>query len=423
MIEGRSSNSRLNAVVSAGVFLYFSLMFALPSGYSYGAMMLLLGSFYFLAKGHSLTLSREDKTIIYAFVGLFAWSAFIVLLHDNSPKTLDQTSRFLLAIPVLILLLHIPPRLRLVWAGVVAGIVLSTGIAMWQLQWLNQPRAAGFLNIIHFGNIGLVFGVFCMAGMLWAGTQGRHARAWRIAFFIGMCSSVYAIVASGSRGSWLAVPPVLLIFVAAFLHKKNVKYAAGGAVVVVAAAAALFAIPETGIEQRYGLAVTEVHKYQEQKYVGQGEAVSSVGARLEVWRTALMNIPQRPWLGWPEDDYEAELQRLVQAKEIDPYMLNMANAHNNYLEVLLLQGVVGLIALLAVFLLPLWFFCRRLRSDDITVKALALCGSSLVASYMMFAISQVILGRNNGVIFYVLTLAIIWACMRQEESRGRHGAA
>jgi O-antigen ligase len=191
----------------------------------------------------------------------------------------------------------------------------------------------------------------------------------------------------------------------------------------VAAAAVLFSIPETGIEQRYDLAVTEIDKYQEHKYVGQGEAVSSVGARLEVWRTALINIPQRPWLGWAEDDYKAELQRLVQTKEIDPYMLNMANAHNNYLEVLLFQGIVGLIALLAVFLLPLWFFCKRLRSDDFAVKALALCGSSLVASYMMFAISQVILGRNNGVIFYVLTLSIVWACMRQEESRGRRGTA
>lgn len=392
-------------------------MFVIPSGYSYGAALLLLGSLYFLAKRPTLALTAEDKIIVFAMLSVFLWSLFIVWLHGDSAKMLDQTSRFLFAIPILLMLLSVPPRLPLLWAGIVLGVVLSNGIAIWQIHWLGDPRASGFMNIIHFGNIGLVFGLFCATGMLWAGTQGRYAGRWRIAFAIGIAASLYAVMASGSRGSWLAVPPVLALFFAAFLTKKNLKHVITGGSALVIAVAAVFSIPETGVQARYDLAVNEVHRYMQEKYVFKNNAVSSVGARLEVWRTASLNIPERPLLGWSEKDYHAEIERLIAERKIDPYMHEMANTHNNYLEVWVFQGLIGLLALLALYCLPFWFFCKRLRSPDITVKALALSGATLMASYFMFSMSQVILGRNNGVIFFALTLVILWACLRHEETR------
>lgn len=417
MHDSRFNSTALPKAVSFGVFIYFALMFAVESGYSYGAVILLLSSLYFLAQRPSLCLSAEDKTIAIALLSVFLWSLFIVLLHDDSLKTLDQTSRLLLAIPILFLLLSVPPNLPQLWVGVIIGVILSNGIAVWQIHWLGDERASGFLNIIHFGNIGLVFGLFCVAGMLWAGTQAQYARRWRIAFFIGILASIYAVIASGSRGSWLALPPVLVLLFAAFLNKRNAKHAIAGGVALVLTVGAVYSIPETGVEARYDLAVTEVNKYMQERYVFKNNEVSSVGARLEIWRTALINIPQRPLLGWSEKDYDAEIHRMVADKEIDPYMLEMANTHNNYLEVLVYQGVIGLLALLALYMLPFWFFCKRIRSRDATVKALALCGSMLVASYAMFSISQVILGRNNGIIFFALTLVILWGCMRNAEAK------
>ncbi|NYT63457.1 O-antigen ligase family protein [Alcaligenaceae bacterium] len=420
MNDLRFNHTALPLLVSYGVFLYFALMFAVLSGYSYGAVILLLGSLYFLARRPGLRLSAEDKAIAFSLLGVFLWSLFIMLLHDNDAKTLDQSSRLLFAIPILFLLLAVPPRLPFMWAGVVVGVVLSNGVAAWQIHWLGDDRASGFMNIIHFGNIGLVFGLFCVAGMLWAGAQAAYAQRWRIAFSIGILASIYTVVASGSRGSWLALPPVLLLFFVAFVNKRNLKHAIAAVLTVVITVGVLYSIPETGVEERYDLAVTEIDKYKQEKYVFEDNAVSSVGARLEIWRTALINIPQRPWLGWSEKDYDAEIKRMVADKEIDPYMLKMANTHNNYLEVLVYQGVIGLLALLAMYALPLWFFCKRIRSADATVKALALCGSTLVASYAMFSISQVILGRNNGIIFFALTLVILWGCMRNAEMRAGH---
>lgn len=417
MTDSRFNSATLPTMVSFGVFLYFSLMFPIKSGYSYGAVILLVSSLYFLAQRPRLQLSGEDKAIAITMLGVFLWSLVIMLVHGNRLNTLDQTSRVLLAVPILLLLLRVPPRLPLLWAGVVVGVVLSNGIAVWQMYWLGDDRASGYMNIIHFGNIGLVFGLFCVAGMLWACTQGQYARRWRIAFAIGILASIYAVIASGSRGSWLALPPVLLVFFVACLNKQNAKHAIAGGLALAVIIGVVYSIPETRVEERYELAVTEVDKYLEHKYVFKDNAVSSVGARLEIWRAALINFPQRPLMGWGEKEYRAEIERMVADKKIDPYMLEMANTHNNYLEALIFQGVIGLLALLALYGVPLWFFCKRIRSPDATVKALALCGSTLVASYVMFSVSHVILGRNNGVIFYALTMVILWGCMRNAEAR------
>jgi O-antigen ligase len=406
---------RLGGVVSLSVFLFFALMFAVRSGYSYGAGLLLLSSIYFLAQRPRLQLERDDKWLIACLLALCFVGSAIVLWHGNTIKHIDQLSRYALAVPVFLLLLHVPPTLKAVWAGVVLGIVLSVGIAAWQLYGLGHNRASGYLNIIHFGNIGMVFGLFCLCGMLWAGTlkSASKALAWRLAFAVGAAAAVYAIIASGSRGSWVAIPPVALLFVIALATRRTIPYLAAGLVIVVLLAVAAYLVPETGVAQRLSLAISEVQRYLSERYVFENGEVSSVGARLEIWRVALLLIPEHPWLGWSESAFNAELQRLIAAGNVDPYMLEMANTHNNYLEIQLFFGLPTLLCLLALYVVAFVHFARHLRANDPTVRALALAGSSFVAAYFVFGQSQVILGRNNGVMFFVLALVILWACLRQ----------
>lgn len=414
---------RYRLIVSAGVFLFFALLFIVRSGYSYGAGLLFLTSLVYLTL-HRATLqqaqwrlSREDKALMGVLLVFALTASASVLGHGNNIKHLDQLSRYLLGIPVLFLLLRFPPGLNALWSGAALGVTLSIGIAAWQLYVLDHVRAAGYLNIIHFGNIGLVFGLICAAGLRWAATQGQASRRWRFALTIGLLASVYAVIASGSRGSWLALPPVLLIFLVAFVSRRAAPYLAAAVVISLALAAVLYLIPETGIQERLQLAITEIQRYLNERYVFRDGEVSSVGARLEIWRVAMLAIPQSLWLGWNEARFDAFVSGLIQQGLADPYMQNMANTHNNYLEVVLLHGLVGLIPLLALFLVPLALFCRRLRATDPTVQALALAGASFIAAYMMFGVSQVILGRNNGVIFFVMTLSILWSALRHAETR------
>ena len=163
---------------------------------------------------------------------------------------------------------------------------------------------------------------------------------------------------------------------------------------------------------RYDAAVAEVHDY-----TANGNASSSVGLRLEAWRTAINNIAEKPLLGWSYRDYDIRLTQLAANHKANVSITTLANTHNNFLEVWLHQGLFGFLALLELFMVPFWFFCKRLRSDDHAVQAFALGGACLLASFFVFSLTQVILGRNNGVIFFGLSLVIFWACMRNAEQK------
>ena len=163
---------------------------------------------------------------------------------------------------------------------------------------------------------------------------------------------------------------------------------------------------------RYDAAVAEVHDY-----TANGNASSSVGLRLEAWRTAINNIAEKPLLGWSYRDYDTRLAQLAANHKANVSITTLANTHNNFVEVWLHQGLFGFLALLALFVVPFWFFCKRLRSDDHAVQAFALGGACLLASFFVFSLTQVILGRNNGVIFFGLSLVIFWACMRNAEQK------
>ncbi len=413
---------RLSGLCSTGVGLMFGLMFAVPSGYSYGAGLLLLLSLWCAVAPSCrplrarVRLSGDDWAVAGALLGYFAVAAASAAWLGNDLQDLDQPLRAALAVPLLWMLLRLPYDLRWLWAGVVIGVALSVLVATWQLHIVRLERAEGFLNIIHFGNIALVFGAFCWAGLQWAGSVAPRRRPlWGWAFVVGIASSAYSIVASGSRGSWVALPVLVLLYGIAFLNRRNLLLAAGAGGVALAAAIVLFNLPDSKLRERYDAGVTDIHLYL------RGEADTSLGARLVMWEGALLNIAERPLLGWNYDDYDARIAQRVAAGELNPVAVKFTdNLHNSYLQALAFQGLPGLLAVLAVYLVPLAGFCRRLRHADITVRTLAYCGAAVCASYVFFSLTQVILRRNNGIMFYVLALAILWGGMRMRE---RHRAA
>src|SRR5690606_38800635 len=219
-----------------------------------------------------------------------------------NPTDLDQYSRALLAIPIFLMLLSVTVGLPMFWAAIVLGVVLSAPLAWWQIHIQHMDRAQGFLNIIHFSNLCLVFVVYCTAGLYWAGTQGRYARRWQAAFLLAIACGLYSVIVGGSRGSWVALPPVAVVFLIAFLTRRNIGRLAVAAAVSVLVIAGLFALPDSTLQARYEQAVSDITLYQED------QPDSSIGARFEMWRGALDNLRQEPILGWNLQAYTQGLK-------------------------------------------------------------------------------------------------------------------
>src|SRR3546814_16380551 len=95
----------------------------------------------------------------------------------------------------------------------------------------------------------------------------------------------------------------------------------------------------------------------------------------------------------------------------------MANTHNTYLEIWVFQGVIGVVLLIALLVTALTYFIRRLRSQDPGVQVAAVCGASLIVAYSVFSLSQVMLSRNNTLLFFLISLSVFWAMAKLAATR------
>lgn len=406
-------------LTSWGVFVFFAAMFAVPSGYSYGAVLLLLGSLVYFASRPSLAhLDAADWGIAATLLAYFLIPSLMTWWLGNNPTDIDQYSRALLAIPIFLMLLASPIRLPILWAGIILGVVLSAPLAWWQVEIIGWGRAPGFLNIIHFSNLTLVFTVFCVGGLYWASTQSKQAGRWRLAFLLGIVCGLNSVILGGSRGSWVALPPVVLVFLVAFLSRRNAGRLALVGLAGVLVIAGLFAMPDSPLRARYERGVQDITLYQK------SDTDTSIGARFEMWRGAWANLQQHPITGWNQQAYTQALQEQIQAGQLTPVALEFSNnLHNNYIQAWVFTGLPGLLALLALYAVPLWHFGRRLRAADLTERVLAFCGTSVVVSYLCFCLTQVVLRRNNGIMFYVLAIIILWGALRQAGEASAQRAA
>jgi len=399
----------LQWLTAAGVFVFFSAMFAVPSGYSYGGAILLLASLWMRAgrSWSSTMLARDDRVLIWALLIYGVVMIAMALLLGHDPRLIDKPVRTLLAVPILLLLLRVPVRQSVMWAGVVIGTIVSAVLAWWETAVRHAGRAGDAMNSIHFGNITLVFSAFCAAGLIWTRTQGRHAVKWRVMLTLGMCCGLYSCVMSGSRGGWIALPIILAVFAVALLNRRNLVYAVLCVVVGAAVLGAVFSRTNGMLHQRYAQAVSDITQYR------QNNAGTSVGARLEMWRGAAINLPRHPMLGWRMADYEQALRDLVHAGRLHEIVLPFkTNLHNGYIQAWIFYGLPGLLVLLMLYGVPLWLFGRRMRDPDLGVRTIAVCGTTLLVSYICFNLTQAMFLHNNGIMFFLLALVILWSALR-----------
>lgn len=408
---GAEGTSSLSSFASYSVFLFFALMLSTPRAYALGAVLLLACSLYYLLSRPGIRLEREDSVLTALLALVFLAGAISWLYHGNPLSMLDLPSRYLLAIPIFLLLRAHPVQPAWMSAGLVLGGVTAGAVAVWEQYSQGATRVDGFTGGIQFGDLALMMAIFCAAALAGGDRLFRRAGLWRPALLVGVLCGSYASVMSGARGGWVAIPFVILVFCTAYLRRSNLKWAVAVLLgMVVAGAAAVSTVPI--IKERFVLAIEDVQMYR------QGDTASSLGARFEVWRALSVIIPQKPYMGWSNAAYDAEKRRMVDSGEFGSAVTDLANTHNTFLEVWVHQGLLGLVPLVALLLAALAFFGQRLRAADPVMQYLAVCGVSLAGCFIIFGQTQIMLGRNNTLLFFIISLVTLWGGLRAR--MGRH---
>lgn len=396
----------MNMFTSVGVFLFSAIALVVRSGFSLGAALLLLGSVVLLRPGAPrFPLNREDRLLLASLIIYFGVNTVLNVYHGATFSEYDPPVRFLLAVPALLLLLAFPPRAEAFWSGLAVGGMgagVYTGV---QFLFFNELRAGGTTNPIQYGNISMLFGILCLCGLSWGRHQPRP-RVWITALGCGAALGIAGALFTGSRGSWIALPLCLLIAIR-FCGATGKRLVVIGTIAACAIVAILWMVPESQFKARTEMAVTETDSY-----INTGETDTSVGARLEMWRIGLIMLPQHWLAGWGKQGMIRHKAEMVQQGLAAPSVSDHTHLHNEYLDALVKRGLLGLMALLGLFLTPLVLFFRHLRHHDRIVRDYALAGTLLMVCYLTFGLTQSFMTHNNGVMVLAFMTAMLWANIR-----------
>lgn len=395
---------------SLAAFLLMAIALVVPSGYSLGAVMLLLGSAVLLFGNRRATLAPRDWWIIAVFLAMaLVWIAE-AWWDGQGSRGMDKPIRFILAVPALLLVLAYPPRASAFWAGLAVGGLLTGSWAIWQKLALDVERASGYTYVIQYGNISMLTGILCLAGMGWAVRQPRRGM-WLSLLALGCLGGVLGSLLSGTRGGWVGLPIVFWVLYKGYGSELASKWKAIALLGVLVLGVLAYAMPQTGVQSRVGQAVTDITSYAAQE--GQ---TTSIGARFEMWKGAAQMFIERPIQGWGRTGYNERMDELVEEGVVHPHVANFGHAHNEFLDAAAKRGIIGLLAVLALYLVPMRLFAKHLKAPDLELRSFAVAGVLLPVAYFDFGLSQVFLAHNSGVMVYAFLLPVIWALFRHAES-------
>ncbi|MGQ0287276.1 O-antigen ligase family protein [Pasteurellaceae bacterium 22721_9_1] len=405
-------NNKMLSLTNFAVGLFFLTVLMFKGSHNIGFILLAVigicyAIYYFLIKRNTFALSKQDKWLMASFAFYVLIFLLSVIFNGGKMRELDNPSRALLVLPLIILFAKFPIRFSILLHCIPAGAFISGVVALIHRFVLNYSQAFQHQMHIQAGDIAMSLGLFSLAIALYFAI--KKSKKYTALYLIASLFGVLGSVLSTARGGWVAIPVILVLILWTYRHQLAKKWLASVSLVMIGLIALALAIPQTKMMYRINQVEREVHAYFEKGY-----ANTSLGARFDMWKSAILMAQEKPLLGWGTAG--STEQRKLQAKQklVHPVIARFTHAHNQYLDDLSKRGILGLIALLGILGVPLCYFAKSLSSSNIAIKLTALLGTIHVVAVGCYGLSQGFFTHNSGSIFYFLVVIILYASLKNQ---------
>ncbi len=327
-------------------------------------------------------LAREEKWLLAAFALYFVSFFLSAAVNEAWPQFIDRLGvelRFLLFIPLYLLMRELPNAYEWLMAGCLVGAVAGLAQAAYEAWWLALPVVAGaYGNQIVVGSVHALFAVLLLDRAL-APRSGGVAVSWP--FLCAALASALVVLLAGSRGGYLALAGLLVVWALLRLPpRKTLLFVAG-----LAACAVLVYGAIDRVRDRVDEAVRDVVLYTEiDQTTDSPDTLPSQGQRLEMWKAAWMMFKENPVLGVGRHRYTEVAEGYARAGLVHPDAAAHAHPHNAYLEMAASKGAVGLGVFLAMLFGPLAILLRERKPLSLPAAA----GTILIAGFALFSLTE-----------------------------------
>ena len=267
------------------------------------------------------------------------------------------------------------------------------------MTWNRLPgRNSGWLDPVVGGSLLTAALGLHLPAALWG--RGR----WRVLGAVGSAATLLGILATGTRGAWLAAAGLVGIACVVAIARIKPRARLGRAVLIllgvvaVGSAAAWLTVGDQ-LRARFDAGRAEITGAIEHK-----EFQTDTGARLLMGWWALESLTEQPLGGTGVGGYEAWTRAHVASQEIDPATRRFhAHAHNALLHAAATLGVPGLGLAIAFVALAIIGSARRQSGDGPPGYADGPC-FALVGLLLVSAFDSIHVNSQTGALLAVLLI-------------------
>lgn len=320
----------------------------------------------------------------------------IVLRGDLKPSLFQQNidllngpGRLFLAAVALLWMNH--KKVRFLEAFQIAsaiGIIVTFFFATTQQEGVAHRYTTSLLDLCTFGQQIVLVGSIQFLLLIMRPASSRFVLVLTV---VSILLAAYMAINSGGRGGWIAVPPLILIAALLYPGRKakllTLLFLALLAVGGILAANKVFQDRLTSI-------------YSETQAWFAGDATAGGSGRLTLMSISWELIKDNPIKGYAHKHnlwgpvYQMEPSRYLrpgftyEGTEYHRFTLCDTGEHNQYLHELLMNGILGIVALALLLVVPLVVFISRLRGSEGDFYAAAAVGVGFVVAFMVFGLTQ-----------------------------------
>lgn len=399
--------------INASIFLFFTLLLMFPKGYNYGSTALLVLSVLFLCyllykRVSFLAIVKQNKAIFAVTTFYFLVSLFFIFFHGEKINLIDNPLRAFLFLSVIIFIVYSSAKFDILLYSIPLGSFISGVVALYQYYILNLESAFYNQMKIQSGDMSMSLGLFSFSVAFYS----LDVKKSKLALFSVGCGifGVLASILSFARGGWISAPFIVITLLFLYRYLLSRKVLIGLSLILCFGGALLM------MNNQFTGRISDA-KYQLDVYLSGYNKVSSVGERLDMWKIGSKAFLEHPVSGWSLKELDYYKKDLADKDVVTKASISFSHLHNQFIDELVKKGIVGGIAILSVFIIPLYLFYRNAVGQlNKRIKFISILGIVHVLSMIIYCMSQSFLAHNSGNIFYFFVLFLFYAFMVNEST-------
>ena len=382
-------HSTLKALILAPYIFAFSGMLIIPNGDKKMAAFLIIGALASLlyAKLNDINIKehlREPYFIIILSATLY--SIFSYYYHGSSSREI----RALLAILIFFTffpLKKIPDKLLIF--VLLLGSMVTFSYSLYYNVFLSEGRWVGHINPIPYSTICALIGIVSYSILLSTSQVIKKSIS-----FLSLVLSIYPLIISQSRGVWLAF--IFGFVIVTLTHLKSNRSNNKGIIIFLTISLLL------SISGGYFIKSTITDRVNqtlfELKVVESGNLNTSMGLRLQMWSVAPKVMKEKPFFG-NGDQHQIIIENLHKRGMVSDslYNFNPTHYHNQFLDKLVKNGIVGFVIFILIIIYPLTIIKNHSECNKLIIWG----GLSV---YIFASITDVPFNHPQTLIIFLLIL-------------------